>query len=301
MGIYVETVIRGDIDDLWQKTQTPDLHERWDLRFSQIRYLPRANATEPQRFLYSTRIGFGFAIRGEGETVGDHLEGDRRASALRFWSDDRKSLIVEGSGYWSYQQQERGVRFLTWYDYRTRFGLVGRIVDKLLFRPLIGWATAWSFDRLRLWIERGIDPASALRNSLIHGVARVTLAFIWLYHGYVPKLLLAQRDEVAMLVDAGVSPGTAHALVPLIGLGEIAFGALTLLAWRSRWLFPVTIAAMLLLTGAVALLSPRYLGGAFNPVTLNAAVLALALIGFIASGASPFAGRCLRKRQRGAS
>ena len=50
------------------------------------------------------------------------------------------------------------VRFLTRYDYETRFGPVGRLVDRLIFRPLIGWATAWSFARLRLWLEDGIDP-----------------------------------------------------------------------------------------------------------------------------------------------
>ena len=25
----------------------------------------------------------------------------------------------------------------------------------------MGWATAWSFDRLRLWLEEGIDPATS--------------------------------------------------------------------------------------------------------------------------------------------
>ena len=60
-------------------TQTPELHERWDLRFTRIEYLPRPDATQPQQFLYETRIGFGLAIRGAGETVGsrDDQEGSR--------------------------------------------------------------------------------------------------------------------------------------------------------------------------------------------------------------------------------
>jgi hypothetical protein len=33
MSIYVEILIRCSMDDLWQKTQEPKLHERWDLRF----------------------------------------------------------------------------------------------------------------------------------------------------------------------------------------------------------------------------------------------------------------------------
>jgi hypothetical protein len=32
-----------------------------------------------------------------------------------------------------------GVRFLTWYDYEVRFGRLGRAVDAVAFRPLIGF------------------------------------------------------------------------------------------------------------------------------------------------------------------
>ena len=47
----------------------------------------------------------------------------------------------------------------------------------------MGWATAWSFDRLRLWIEKGIDPADAMRDSLIHLAARLSLGLFWIYEG----------------------------------------------------------------------------------------------------------------------
>jgi hypothetical protein len=297
MGIYVETLISGDMDELWQKTQTPDLHQRWDLRFSSIDYLPRPSLAEPQRFRYVTRIGFGLNISGAGESVGERETEDRRTSALKFWSDDPKSLIAEGSGYWSYVQQGSDIQFLTWYDYRTRFGRLGQIFDAMLFRSLMGWATAWSFDRLRLWIERGIDPASSLRNSVVHALARLTLAAIWLYHGLVPKLLLTQRDEVTMLLNAGVSASAAPTLVRLAGVCEVAFGLLLLTTWRKRWPLFLNIPLMLAATAGVALRSPQYLGAAFNPVTLNLSVVALSVIGLIASAASPFAGRCRRLRR----
>ena len=144
---------------MWEATQDPGWHQRWDLRFTSIRYLPRPDAREPQRFLYATRIGLGLVIEGTGESVGTR-EGETgaRTSALRFWADDRRSLIREGSGYWRYVPAEGGVRFLTRYDYSTRWGAAGALVDRLLFRPLLGWATAWSFDRLRLWLEGGIPP-----------------------------------------------------------------------------------------------------------------------------------------------
>ena len=53
--------------------------------------------------------------------------------------------------------------------------------------PLMGWATAWSFDRLRLWLEEGIDPATSAAQALIHAAARGVLGFIWIYQGVVPE------------------------------------------------------------------------------------------------------------------
>src|SRR5690349_5664641 len=101
MSIYVEILIRGSMDELWHKTQTPDMHQRWDLRFTDITYLPRPDDSHPQRFLYTTRLGFGLQIRGEGETVGERGDPPQQVtSALKFWSTDPKSLIREGAGYW---------------------------------------------------------------------------------------------------------------------------------------------------------------------------------------------------------
>ena len=150
MSIYVEILVRAPMDALWAHTQTPALHERWDLRFSRIDYLPKADDTDRQRFRYTTRIGFGVEVSGEGETVPQRsLTDDSRSSALRFGSDNCVSIIREGSGYWKYIPTQDGIRFLTWYDYRTRFGAAGALFDRLIFRPLLAWATAWSFDRLR--------------------------------------------------------------------------------------------------------------------------------------------------------
>ena len=93
-SIYVEILMNADMEKIWQYTQTPDVHARWDLRFSTIEYLPRSDVTQAQQFLYTTRIGFGMTIRGMGETVGSREDSsDCRTSALKFWSEDRRSLI----------------------------------------------------------------------------------------------------------------------------------------------------------------------------------------------------------------
>ena len=86
MSIYVEILIRAPMEALWAHTQMPPLHERWDLRFSRIDYLPKPqHGDDPQRFRYTTRIGFGFEVAGEGETIGlRDLPDGSRSSALKF-------------------------------------------------------------------------------------------------------------------------------------------------------------------------------------------------------------------------
>ena len=301
MGVYVETLIRGSLEEVWRKTQEPEAHKRWDLRFSSIEYLPRWAEDEPQRFLYETRIGGGLRVRGEGVSKGGR-EGERgeRISSLKFWSEDRKALIREGSGYWRYvPREDGGVRFLTWYDYRTRFGPFGRLVDLALFRPLMAWATAWSFDRLRLWIEEGVNPQAAARESAVYALARLATAGVWIYQGLVPKLLYAHEDERRMLRDGGVPDGAVRPALVLVGLAEVAFGSLLLFAWRARSLFLVNVLLMLLALAAVARNSPRHLVAAFNPVTVNALMVLISLAGYVAGEKLPSAGRCAWSADKG--
>jgi hypothetical protein len=293
MSIYIETFIRGSLEDVWRRTQDPAEHERWDLRFSHIEYLPRPDVSQPQRFRYSTRIGFGLAVEGEGETVGSRARtAGPRTSALRFWSNDSKSLICEGSGYWQYVPTRDGVRFLTAYDYRVRFGLPGRAIDALLFRPLITWATAWSFDRLRLWIERRIEPSESARQALVHAVARLGLVVAWLYQGIVPKLLHQNADELAMFADGGLTGNAARLALSILGGCEVAFGLSLLVARRATYHFAATIALTTLATLAVAIASPRFLTAAFNPVSLNLLMTALAVVGLLTGRHLPSARGC---------
>ena len=289
-GLYIEIRIKAGMDQVWRLTQEPDFHQRWDLRFTRIEYLPKVSEEDPQRFLYETPIGFGLVIRGTGESVATRLSPDGTAtSSLKFASEDKLSLISEGAGYWRYVPTSEGLRFLTWYDYRTRHGLAGRIVDAV-FRPLIRWATAWSFDRLRIWAEDGITPETSLRMSAIHALCRLSLAGVWVWHGLVPKLLFRDADEQIMLAQAGV----AARWLPWVGFGEIVFGVLVFGLWRWRGMFLLQVALMLAALFAVATKSPAYLSHAFNPVTLNLLVVVLAVVGWIASSNLPSATRCLR-------
>lgn len=297
-NIYVEIDIRAPLDRIWRLTQMPDLHQRWDLRFSRIEYLPRPDPAQPQRFRYSTRIGLGLQIQGEGETVGSHAGPDgQRTSALKFWSDDRKSLIRQGSGYWKYipaAGDPQSVQFLTAYDYDIRFGFMGKAIDRLIFRPLIGWATAWSFDRLRLWAERDIDPALSMRRSLAHLVARLTVALVWLYQGVVPKLIAHHHDELRMLYDAGISRAAGRSLLTAFGWAELLLGLTLIVFWHARWPLWLTLVLMPIAAIGVIFATPSFVIAPFNPMTLNLCVFALAVIALLEDHDLPSARRCRR-------
>jgi hypothetical protein len=85
----------------------------------------------------------------------------------------------------------------------------------LSFAPLLAWATAWSFDRLRLWLERGASPSATLRHFVAHACARSTVALVFAYHGLVPTLLMrrwtcAIAHGVACSVTVGVSQWSGY-------------------------------------------------------------------------------------------
>jgi uncharacterized membrane protein YphA (DoxX/SURF4 family) len=296
MSIYVENLIRAPIEKIWNLTQTPELHEQWDLRFSHIEYLPRDSATELQRFRYTTRIGFGLQVKGEGESVGErNLADGSRSSALKFSSTDPRSIILEGSGYWKYVPNAEGIRFITWYEYRTRFGAFGSAFDRFIFQPLMGWATAWSFDRLRFWLEKDLNPKDAAQHAFIHGIARAGLAFVFIYHGLVPKLLGPHADEIAMLRAAGFPGEKIAGALALLGVAEIILGLCFLIFPFRRWPIFVALGVLLAATIVVLVSAPQYLVAAFNPISLNLAVAGLAIIDLIAITRTPSAARCRRK------
>lgn len=160
-GIYVETTIRATLDDVWNATQDPRQHVRWDLRFSLITPTTRT-ADGAARFVYERRTPF-HTIRGDGISIGETSRPDgTRTSALRFTTDDRLSPLRDGRGYWRYEPTADGIRFCTGYDYSPGWGPLDVIV-----RPLVGWATAWSFDRLRLWLETGRPPETWSLPSVV--------------------------------------------------------------------------------------------------------------------------------------
>jgi hypothetical protein len=153
-AIFVKIEIRADLDQVWELTQDPAQHPRWDLRFSSI--APAAPLpTGGYRFIYQRRLAL-HTITGTGTSLGERLRPDgTRTSALRFTTTDRLSPLGAGRGYWRYLPTADGTTFITGFDYEPGWG---QLIDRWIMRRFIGWMTAWSFDRLRIWAETGTPP-----------------------------------------------------------------------------------------------------------------------------------------------
>jgi hypothetical protein len=294
MKLTAETLIKSDRDTVMRLSQTPQLHARWDLRFTEIEYLPRESAAAPQRFRYTTRIGFGLAVKGWGETIGDP---ERATSALRFGSTDTKSIIQEGAGSWTYSDQAGTVRFSTVYDYTTRHGWFGRVLD-LQFRPLMIWATRWSFDRLRIWIENGVQPEMSFWLWLLKVVARYALALTWIYEGLIPKILIQRADEIALVQHSGLYWRTPGHTLAALGFAEIAFGLWLLLGRFEKLAAILSTIGIISLATLVISVRPAVLADPLGGISKNLGLLACGLIVWRLSDLSPLASRAKPRRRR---
>ena len=294
--IYVEIDMKTNMQALWEHTQRPELHEQWDLRFSEIKYLPRDHDDLPQQFLYRTNIGFGLSIKGTGTAKSSMFSEEKGgASSLSFRSDQKISLIREGSGYWKYEPSKEKIIFKTQFDYQTRFGFLGRWIDGLLFRPFFGYATAWSFDLLRLWLEKGIQPAVTIQKAAIHFLSVVLLALLWIYQGLVPKFMYPQSGELQIMQQLGWFSGSEELILYLLGAAEIGVGVFVLIKHKKRWIYEGQIVLLLLLALSALIGTPELLQAPFNPLTLSASMIGFCMLAYWSSRDLPEASRCLRK------
>ncbi|WP_224368635.1 SRPBCC family protein [Hyalangium versicolor] len=159
--VVVEALIPAPVERVWERSQEPDQHTGWDLRFSSIRYLPEQDARGFHLMEYLTRLGFGLEVAGWGRYLSN---APLERSTFEFGSEDPKSLITHGRGVWLYERRPEGTFFKTVFDYQTRHGAAGGLLDFYLFRPMMQLATEWSFETLRQWCA-GDEGAVERRRS----------------------------------------------------------------------------------------------------------------------------------------
>lgn len=295
--IYVSAEMNTTMEKLWEYTQAPHIHTEWDARFTEISYLEKQEG-EPQKFLYKTKIGFGFEIAGEGESIGEiRKETGERISSLKFWTDNTLSLIQIGRGYWKYTPCKEHIHFETQYDYDTRYGRIGNVIDFYMFRPLLGWATAWSFDALKLWLEKGLHPRLLIRRTMTYWLVCFLFAFVWMYQGIFPKIIFSHPEEMKMLSAIIGATGNSIAILKVIGMLEFIFGIIWLFPVPKQKLFILHIFMLIALTIVAGFTNIISFIEPFNPITLNVLLMGVSIVGYMNSFDLPSAKNCKRKRK----
>lgn len=291
--IYVLRTINAPIDKVWQYTQEPSLHEQWDVRFSRITYDDVQQGTR-QTFTYERRISPFFTVRGTGETKGTHeKKTGEKTSSLQFATDHPLSPIVQGSGYWQYIPRDNDTVFLTQYDYTPRFG---RLIDAL-FRPVLGWATALSFDVLARWLEQGERPATQYRRFFSYWLLMLCFCFVWLYQGIVPKLIGQHPLEIDMLVALSpLSVPAATTAIQWVGLLEVIIALLFIVRRCQRLLLIGQIVLFPVLTISAIVAAPHVATDPFNVVAFNVALWCMSIVALLLQKDCPTASTCQRKR-----
>ncbi|WP_338847104.1 DoxX-like family protein [Massilia sp. W12] len=132
-------------------------------------------------------------------------------------------------------------------------------------------------------MQTPLPPYSAARERLCLLICTLSLGLCWLYQGLVPKLLGPDAMELQLAQHITGSADAALWFARAGGVAEILF-ALWLLSGRyvrlALWLSLLAMPALLALTFWAA---PAVLRTAFNPVALNLAMAALAIVGLLHS------------------
>ncbi|KXG81987.1 DoxX-like family protein [Pseudomonas mosselii] len=116
------------------------------------------------------------------------------------------------------------------------------------------------------------------RLHQVHWLARASLAFVFAYHGLVPKLIVLSPGEQVLLQAHGLAHATW--LSQVAGVAELALAALLLMP-RLAWPLLVAATVLLGLLVDVAVMQPAMLVDAFNPVSLNVAGMALCAVAWL--------------------
>lgn len=167
--IVVEAIIPAPVEVVWERSQVPELHTAWDIRFNHIAYLGETDERGYHLMDYRTNIALGITIKGNGRYLSNS---EHSHSSFEFDSDDWKSIIRNGRGIWLYRSFRGGTLFKTVYDYDVRHGWMGRMIDAAIFRSLLQLATEWGFETLRQWCAGDVRATTRRRGRL---------SFLWFY------------------------------------------------------------------------------------------------------------------------
>lgn len=109
-------------------------------------------------------------------------------------------------------------------------------------------------------------------------IARYMITFVWLYHGIFPKLIHIAPLEQLMTGSIGFSNDTSYLITKAAGIGEVIFGLLFFVFYKTKFMNILNILALAFLLLSVAMLQPQLLIEAFNPVTTNLPIMVFSIV-----------------------
>ena len=109
-------------------------------------------------------------------------------------------------------------------------------------------------------------------------MARYMITFVWLYHGIFPKLVHVAPLEQLMTGSIGFSDDISYLITKAAGIGEVIFGLLFFVFYKTKLMNILNILALAFLLISVAILQPQLLIEAFNPVTTNVSIMAFSFV-----------------------
>tara|TARA_Y100001956_G_C4091377_1_gene173097 strand:- start:65 stop:439 length:375 start_codon:yes stop_codon:yes gene_type:complete len=109
-------------------------------------------------------------------------------------------------------------------------------------------------------------------------MARYMITFVWLYHGIFPKLVHVAPLEQLMTGSIGFSDDISYLITKAAGIGEVIFGLLFFVFYKTKLMNILNILALAFLLLSVVMLQPQLLIEAFNPVTTNLPIMVFSFV-----------------------
>lgn len=103
------------------------------------------------------------------------------------------------------------------------------------------------------------------------------LAVLWIYQGFIPKILFQAQDELRIWQLQGFSESLASIMMQASGVIEIIFGMLFFIFKSATLLHYFNIFGMVGLSLLILWVDPHYFSNAFNPFIMNVAMAVLSL------------------------
>jgi uncharacterized membrane protein YphA (DoxX/SURF4 family) len=269
---------------------------------------PEVNAATPDTPTARWKLTAGVRIRADAQTIlpfvrepENQARWDLRQSherGFRPLTDRLPPLVRSGTTSWDFEAEGDDLLVFATDHYERRHGFRNRLVDLFYTRPLMRWMLGWSMDRLRLWIEHGVAPASSLPLVLLKRLCAITLALVWIYQGLVPKILFVRSTELEPLSIIPFLRDNPLLSLEAIGTAEILLGLWLLGGFLERSAAFISLFALAILSLAVAVFDPSSLTDPHGGLIKNLALVACAAVVIVLQPLTPSASRATTRRRK---